>query len=205
MFNFRMKRKPEKWQTVIYLAAALAGLTVKGLIVMEAGQRAVFITALIFTALAVPCFQRYSAQERKQALLLAGYEEKRELYQSLLESLFTTLEEVRQGGRSYSRELALTDFLREEKAEFYTCASPRVISAADTFLREARAVSAAGRHHQKVLPLAGEKGLYRLSLLLIKAVQEDLGEEEWQLTGEGMLKLLTPRPCGGGSPLRLYR
>lgn len=168
---------------------ALAGILVKGISAMAAGPRAVFLTLLLFAALAIPGFHRYAAEERRQAVLLAGYGERRSLYRRLLESLFTTWQELYLPG-ACSKELTLRSFLQEEKAELYTCASPRVISAVDTFLREAEASLALGCRYQKVIPLDLEKNLSRSGRRLIRAMQEDLGEEEDWLTGAGLLQLL---------------
>lgn len=231
MLNFQMRKSPGKGRAALLalilclaamLAGLLAGLMIKGMISMKAGQRAVFIAGLVFAAAAVPSFQRYIAEERRQALLLAGYEEKRRLYQGLLESLFETLGEVSRESQLWplpGGELALAKFLRREKAELYTLASAKVVSAADTFLREASAMAEVCRYHRSLIPIDGRRNLYRLSRQLIKAIQEDLGEEDSRLTGDGLLRLLTPArrigsaapggPAGpasaGSSALRLYK
>jgi len=104
---------------VLMLSAAMTGLLVRALLQADQGVRIVF-TGSFLAFLALLTAAAYTAYaERQHELRLAQYDEKRQMYCRLANSLFSVLDAYNGSGCFDPHEL--TDFLEQYETELVAC------------------------------------------------------------------------------------
>ncbi len=165
---------------VLMLNAAMTGMLVRAL--MEADQSIRILVSSGFIAfLALIAGTAYTAySERIHELRMAQYDEKRQLYYRLTDTLFAVLDTYDDAGFYDPQDLI--QFLRQHRAEWLTYGAPEVLEAADRFVQASVAGGSRGPAP------CFFRDLEKQTMAIINLIKKDLGEDAFKSSAEGFFR-----------------
>lgn len=175
---------------ILMLNAAMTGILVRALTEADPSIR-ILVSSGFLAFLALITATAYTAYaERKHELRLAHYDEKRQLYYRLADTLFSVLDTYDKAGRYDPQDLIL--LLRQHRTEWLTYGAPEVLEAADRFLQAAEGGSSCGPRP------CFFKDLEKQTMDIINLIKKDLGEAVFKSSVEGFFRCTV----SGGGPKR---